>query len=48
MDAGILGRVADITIETDEENPVSVATITAESVDVAEGYRVRVKPMDDD
>lgn len=36
-----------IVVETDEENPVTVATITKESIDMAEGYRVRLTPKYD-
>lgn len=47
MTAGILGEVKHIVVETDEENPVPVAIITDQGVDSAEGYRVRVKPIDE-
>lgn len=33
-----------IIVETDEENPVTIATITADETDVADGYRVRERP----
>lgn len=33
-----------IIVETDEENPVTIATITADETDVADGYRVRFRP----
>ena len=33
-----------IIVETDEENPVTIATITADETDVADGYRVRLRP----
>lgn len=33
-----------IVVETDEENPVAIATITADETDVADGYRVRERP----
>lgn len=33
-----------IIVETDEENPVTVATITTDETDVADGYRVRFRP----
>lgn len=36
-----------IIVETDEENPVTVATITADETDVADGYRVRFRPVYD-
>jgi hypothetical protein len=34
-----------IVVETDEENPTTIATITNENIDCIKGYRVRVKPM---
>ncbi len=33
-----------IVVETDEENPVTVAEITADAVELADGYRVRFTP----
>lgn len=33
-----------ITVETDEENPVTIAEITSEEVNTADGYRVRLTP----
>ena len=36
-----------IIVETDEENPVTVATITADETDMADGYRVRFRPVYD-
>ena len=36
-----------IVVETDEENPTTIATITNENIDCIKGYRVRVKPMQD-
>ena len=30
-----------IIVETDEKNPATIATITADEIDVADGYRVR-------
>ena len=41
---GILKDVAKVVIETDTENPVPVAVITAEDIDTADGYRVRLVP----
>lgn len=35
-----------IIVETDEENPVTVATITTDETDVADGYRVRFRGVD--
>ena len=39
-----LREYTKIVIETDEENPVTIAEITAESVEPAEGYRIRLTP----
>lgn len=33
-----------IVVETDEENPVTIATVDADNIEVAEGYRVRLTP----
>lgn len=33
-----------IVVETDEENPVTIATIDADDIEVADGYRVRLTP----
>jgi len=41
---GVLKDTVQIIIETAEENPVTIAKITADFVDVANGYRVRMKP----
>lgn len=42
-----LREYTKIVIETDEENPVTIAEITAESVEPAEGYRIRLTPRYD-
>lgn len=34
-----------IIVETDEENPITVATISSDDIDCIKGYRVRVKPI---
>lgn len=34
-----------IIVETDEKDPVVIATITADETDVADGYRVRLRPV---
>lgn len=36
-----------IVVETDEENPVTIATITNGEILVAGGYRVRLTPKYD-
>ena len=41
---GTLKSWTKIVVETDEENPVTIATITDEEIDMAEGYRVRMTP----
>ena len=34
-----------IIIETDEENPTPIATITEDNIEMADGYRVRERPV---
>ena len=34
-----------IIVETDEKDPVTIATITEEDIDMADGYRVRLRPV---
>lgn len=36
-----------IIVETDEENPITVAVITSGDITPAEGYRVRLTPVYD-
>lgn len=36
-----------IVVETDKENPITIASITGTDVDVADGYRVRLTPKYD-
>lgn len=36
-----------ITIETESENPVIIAEIKADAVNIAKGYRVRLTPKYD-
>ena len=36
-----------IIVETDNENPITIAVITSLDVDVADGYRVRLTPKYD-
>ena len=45
---GVLQDITRVVIETEEENPITIATITADKVIVAEGYRVRLTPNYDD
>ena len=44
---GTLSDYTKVVVETDEKNPVTIATITNENVDVADGYRVRMSPKYD-
>lgn len=37
-------QFSKIIIETDEENPVTIAVITEDLADVSNGYRVRMTP----
>lgn len=39
-----LDKYTKIVVETDEENPVTIATVTDETVETAAGYRVRLTP----
>ena len=39
-----LNKYTKIIVETDEENPVTIATVTDEVVEAADGYRVRLTP----
>ena len=41
---GVLKDVVQFVVETAEENPVIVAKITPNFIEVANGYRVRLKP----
>ena len=34
-----------IIVETDEKDPVVIATITEDDIDMADGYRVRLRPV---
>lgn len=36
-----------IVVETDEENPITIAEITVENINLANGYRVRLTPIHD-
>ena len=44
MDVEALTDITTIVLETDEENPKIIAVITAEDIDSAEGFRVRITP----
>lgn len=41
---GILKDITRVIVETDEENPVPIAVITADDIKPANGYRVRMRP----
>lgn len=44
MEDNNLKEYTKIVVETDEENPTTIATVTSEDVSVADGYRVRLTP----
>lgn len=41
---GVLKDITRIIVETNEENPATIAVITADNASTANGYRVRLKP----
>ena len=43
----LLDGLERIVVETDEEIPVAIAIITQDGVEIAGGYRVRLKPRCD-
>lgn len=45
---GILKDITRVIVETDEENPVPIAVITADDIKPANGYRVRMRPKYND
>ena len=47
MDVEALTDITKIVGETDEEKPKTIAVITAEDIDSAEGFRVRITPKYD-
>mgnify|MGYP000879912721 CR=1 FL=1 len=45
---GILSeQISRIVIETDEENPVTIAVITKDLTEASSGYRIRMTPVYD-
>ena len=44
MESNNLKDYTKVVVETDEENPTTIATLTSEDVVVADGYRVRLTP----
>lgn len=47
MSAEALTDISKIVVETDEQEPKIIAVITAEDIDSAEGFRVRLTPKYD-
>lgn len=41
---GILKDITRVIVETDEENPIPIAIITADEIKTADRYRVRMRP----
>ena len=48
LNNGSLKDIACLIVETDEENPVAIASVDADSINVAQGYRVRLRPSYDE
>ena len=44
MSIETLSDITKIVVETDEKDPKIIAVITADDVDVVEGFRVRITP----
>lgn len=44
MSVETLSDITKIVVETDEKDPKTIAVITAEDIDSAEGFRVRITP----
>ena len=44
MSIETLSDITKIVVETEEKDPKIIAVITAENVDVEEGFRVRLTP----
>ena len=47
MSAEALTDISKIVVETDEQDPKIITVITAEDIDSAEGFRVRITPKYD-
>lgn len=47
MNIETLSDITKIVVETEEKEPKIIAVITAEDIDVAEGFRVRLTPKYD-
>ncbi len=44
MSPKALSDITKIVVETDEKDPKIIAVITADDIDSAEGFRVRITP----
>ena len=47
MSVEAFSEITKIVVETDEKDPKTIAVITADDVDSAEGFRVRITPKYD-
>lgn len=47
MNIKALSDITKIVVETDEEDSKTIAVITADDIDSAEGFRVRITPKYD-
>lgn len=47
MNVKALSDITKIVVETDEQDSKIIAVITAEDIDSAEGFRVRITPKYD-
>lgn len=47
VDKETLGQYTKIVVETDEKNPVTIAVIQSNLVNITEGYRIRLTPKYD-
>ena len=47
MSVEALTDITKIIVETDEKDPKTIAVITADDIDSAEGFRVRITPKYD-
>lgn len=47
LEAQNLKDYTKIIVETEEENPITIAEITRDEINVADGYRVRMTPKYD-
>ena len=47
MSVEALSEITKIVVETDQKDPKTIAVITADDVDSAEGFRARITPKYD-